>query len=263
MIERTALSRSSLAVAVAVAVAQAFFCLFLLSPPTASAAEHGTADSRAEALADQVMTALGGMEAWDAARLVEFGFAGRRQHAWDRHRGLSRVEGTEEDGTKWVAIQDLGSREGRAWVDGEEVRGERAAELLERGYGAWVNDTYWLVMPYKLGDPGVALTYEGEREIEGERREVLGLAFEGVGLTPGDRYWVYVDPDSGLVTHWAYRLEDMERDAEPVAWRWEGWREVGGVMLSPRRVRVSDDRLLELWPLAVRRDVPEGLFDGP
>jgi len=260
MTSTTPLSRSLVAVAVAVAVALA---LFLPSPPLSSAAEPGTADPKALALADRVMTALGGEEAWRAARFVRFGFAGRRQHAWDRHRGSSRVEGTEEGGETWVVIQDLGSREGRAWVDGEEVTGERAAELLERAYGAWVNDTYWLVMPYKLRDPGVTLTYEGEREIEGERREVLGLSFEGVGLTPGDRYWVYVDQQSGLVTHWAYLLEDMERDAEPVAWRWEGWSEHGGVMLAPRRVRLSDDRLLELSPLEVRREVPTGVFDGP
>jgi len=255
MTETTPLGRSFFSVVLA--------SLLLLLPLATAAEERGTADPRAAALADRVMTALGGQDAWAAARLVRFGFAGRRQHAWDRHRGLSRVEGAEESGERWVVIQDLESREGRAWVDGAEVTGERAAELLDRAYGAWINDTYWLVMPYKLRDPGVTLTYEGEREIDGEGREVLGLSFAGVGLTPGDRYWAYVDPASGLMTHWAYLLEDMERDAEPVAWRWEGWGEHGGVMLAPRRVRVSDDRLLELSPIEVRREVPEGLFDGP
>lgn len=256
MIQNTVVHRSAVAIALLVAT--------LATPArTVAADDAGAADPRAAALADRVVDALGGEEAWAAARLVRFGFAGRRQHAWDRHRGLSRVEGTEESGEPWVVIQDLGSREGRAWVDGVEATGDRVAELLERGYGAWVNDTYWLVMPYKLRDPGVTLTYEGVREIEGEPRETLGLGFAGVGLTPGDRYWVYVDPDSGLVTHWAYLLEDMERDAEPVVWRWEGWSEHGGVMLAPLRVRLSDDRRIDLSPIEVRRAIPPGLFAGP
>ena len=34
---------------------------------------------------------------------------------------------------------------------------EQLGEMLENGRRAWINDSYWLVMPYKLRDPGVTL----------------------------------------------------------------------------------------------------------
>ncbi|MFN2412818.1 MAG: DinB family protein, partial [Pyrinomonadaceae bacterium] len=34
-------------------------------------------------------------------------------------------------------------------------------------YARWVNDSYWLLGPLKVLDPGVKLTYEGSKESEG------------------------------------------------------------------------------------------------
>ena len=47
--------------------------------------------------------------------------------------------------------------------------------MLDDAHGAWINDSYWLVMPYKLLDPGVRLRHLGERTTsEGETADVLG-----------------------------------------------------------------------------------------
>lgn len=233
--------------------------------PAAEAAStpQGQADPEAAALAARVLDATGGEEGWAGARFVRFTFAGGRQHAWDRFTGQHRVEGETEDGEPYVVLHDLDTREGRAWVNGEEVTGERAAELLENAWGAWVNDTYWLLMPTKLRDPGVTLTHEGSEEIEGQTYEVLHLSFAGVGLTPGDQYWAYVDPETGQMDYWAFRLESMPADAEPVRWRWTGWQEYGPVRLAGRREQVGGDRVLELGGIEVSGTVPEGAFAAP
>ncbi|HEX6203482.1 MAG TPA: hypothetical protein VF100_10785, partial [Thermoanaerobaculia bacterium] len=228
-----------------------------------SPAEQGVADPEAAAVAARVLDAMGGADAWSEARFLRFGFAGRRQHAWDRWTGLHRVEGQTQEGESYVVIHDLDTREGRAWVDGEEVAGDRAAELLENAYGAWVNDTYWLLMPTKLRDPGVTLAHEGRREVDGSEYEVLHLSFAGVGLTPGDQYWAYVHPESGQMDYWAFRLESMPPDAEPVLWRWTGWQTYEGVRLASRREQVGEDRVLELSPIEVSREVPAGVFEAP
>lgn len=235
--------------------------------PAAPAAEEssaqGAADPAAAALAARVLEALGGEAAWNDARFLRFGFAGRRQHAWDRATGQHRVEGQNEEGETYVVVHDLDTRQGRAWVAGEEVTGEPAAELLENAYGAWVNDTYWLLMPYKLRDPGVTLAHAGTREVDGTAYEVLHLSFAGVGLTPGDQYWAYVHPESGQMDYWAFRLESMPADAEPVLWRWADWQTHAGIRLASRREQVGGDRVLELSPIEVSREVPEGAFEGP
>lgn len=233
------------------------------STAAAPAPQQGTADPAAAAVAARVLEAMGGEAAWSEARFLRFGFAGRRQHAWDRWTGLHRVAGQTQEGESYVVVHDLDTREGRAWVDGEEVAGERAAELLENAWGAWVNDTYWLLMPIKLRDPGVTLAHEGRRELDGTEYEVLHLSFENVGLTPGDHYWAYVHPDSGQMDYWAFRLESMPPDAEPVLWRWSGWQDHAGVRLASRREQVGGDRVLELSPIEVSREVPAGAFEGP
>jgi hypothetical protein len=231
--------------------------------PAATAQEQGTASPEAAALAARVMAALGGEAAWNEVGYVSFGFAGRRSHAWDRAAGLHRVEGETPEGERYLVIHDLGTRQGRAWVDGAPAEGERLAGLLENAWGAWVNDTYWLLMPYKLRDPGVVLEHAGTREVDGVSHPVLHLSFEGVGLTPGDQYWVYVDPETDLPAWWAYRLESMEPDAEPVMWSWEGWETHGGIRLASRRAQVGSDRVLDFSPIEVAAQAPPGLFAGP
>ena len=241
-------------------------CLVL---PFLAAAPRPAADADPEAreVAQRLMQALGGEAAWSQVRLVHFEFAGRRTHDWDRSAGRDRVEGETRDGERYLVIEDLDSRQGRAWIDGEEVHGAKAAELLEMAYGAWVNDTYWLLMPYKLLDPGVHLSYQGTEEIDGVTYDVLGLSFDEVGLTPGDRYWAYVDRDSGLMERWAYRLQSQPADAEPTVWRWQGWDWYGPadarVRLAPRRETLDGARSLDFAPIEISDAVPEALFTGP
>lgn len=238
----------------------------LLAPAAVPAAEAET-DGVAETIAAEMMGALGGREAYDASRLIRFDFAGRRSHQWDKHTGRHRVEGQTREGERYLVIHDLDDRRGRAWVDGMEVTGERAAELLENAYAAWVNDTYWLLMPYKLRDPGVVLTFEGQREMDGTTYDVLKLTFHEVGLTPGDTYWAYVHPETRLMEHWAYRLQSMAEDAEPTVWHWQGWQWYGDgaarVRLAPKRVMEGGERVLDLSPIEVSSSVPEGVFEGP
>lgn len=217
-------------------------------------------------VADRVMQALGGKEAWDATRFLRFTFAGRRTHHWDKWTGRHRLEGQSPEGQRYVVIQNLNTKQGEAWVDGKKQEGEAAKPWLERGYGAWVNDTYWLLMPYKLQDPGVNLTYEGRDQIDGRPYDKLHLRFQGVGLTPGDQYWAWINPETGLMDRWAYLLQPepgKEPAKEPTAWRWEGWRKHGNIMLAPMRRQVNGDRTLELADIAVLESLPDTVFTSP
>ncbi|HEX2252909.1 MAG TPA: hypothetical protein VHQ65_06560 [Thermoanaerobaculia bacterium] len=239
-------------------------------PTTADAGQDqgdhapGARDARADALAQRVLEAMGGRQGWEQVRWLRFGFAGRRTHLWDLSTGRHRVEGTTPEGEPYVVIHDLDTRQGRAWSGGEPATGEALSELLEGAWGAWVNDTYWLLMPWKLRDPGVLLTHEGTRELDGRPHEVLHLRFESVGLTPGDRYWVFVDPQTDLVAAWEYILEGQPAQGPATRWRWEGWQQHGPVLLAPRRVQEGSDRVLELAPLEVGTgEPPTEPFAGP
>jgi hypothetical protein len=217
----------------------------------------------ADQVAAQVQQALGGKEAWDQTHFIRFSFAGRRTHHWDKWTGRHRLEGQSQDGKHYVVLSNVNTKEGDAWVDGQKVEGDQKKEWLDRAYGAWVNDTYWLLMPYKLRDPGVNLTYEGKAEIDGTSYDKLHLTFGQVGLTPGDRYWAYINPTTHLMDRWEYILQDQPADAQPTQWKWEGWQRYGKIMLAPTRSQVGGDRKLELGNIAVFDTLPDTVFTSP
>jgi hypothetical protein len=100
-------------------------------------------------------------------------------------------------------------------------------EDAKAAYARWVNDSYWLLAPLKLKDPGVTLTYQSR---EGGF-EVLHAQFANVGLTPGDQYNFYVDPATHLVRRWDY----MPSPDKKISGTWEGYKDFGGLNLSTER----------------------------
>jgi hypothetical protein len=205
-----------------------------LDPATASAP---AADAVAAALVDRLDAALGGRGAWEATRFLTWSFFGRRRHVWDKATGDIRVEAVgRDDGVPYVVLMNLHTGRGRAWRGGQEVTDPaELAAWLDRGEAAWINDSYWMFMPYKLRDPGVRLRYLGAATMaDGRAAEVVELTFEGVGRTPENKYRVYVATETNLVEQWEY----FERagDAEPgLSTPWRGWQRYGAILLSDDR----------------------------
>ena len=243
----------------------AFLVLFLAAAgmliPSSSQADHHE-DAKANEVAAKVMKAMGGQQAWDDTRFITFSFAGFRTHHWDKHTGRHRLEFTDREGHHNLVLHNVVDREGRAWRDGVALEGEELKEAMNGAYGAWINDTYWLVMPYKLRDPGVNLSHAGEETIDGVKYTKLHLTFGDVGLTPGDQYWAYIHPETHLMDRWAYHLESYEEDREPTMWIWSGWAPHGDIMLAPGRVNTSNDRELPLADIAVVDSMPDSVFES-
>jgi hypothetical protein len=95
-----------------------------------------------------------------------------------------------------------------------------------------VNDTYWIIMPFKLRDPGTHLKYlRLQKNRAGADYDVLQLTFDkGVGLTPGDKYTLYVNRNTHLLDKWQMMLQG--RKPPPDASTWEGWTPIGPVKLA-------------------------------
>jgi hypothetical protein len=123
------------------------------------------------------------------------------------------------------------------------------------GYGRFINDTYWLLMPWKWLEPGVTLAYDGRRVVDGDELEVVTLSFgSGIGLTSNDRYWGFVSPVSGRLQRWAYVLQDAEGkpgSGEPTVWAWEEWRPTAaGIELATVRRMIGGADVQILFPVA-------------
>jgi hypothetical protein len=230
--------------------------------PAAPGFNAEASDPDAIAVADELMQALGGRDAWDATRYVRWTFFGRRTHTWDRHTGDARIEGTEkQSGEPFVICMNVNSKQGRVWIGGEEVTDfEKLKQMLRVGYQAWVNDSYWLFMPFKLKDSGVTLKYLGERGMaSGESADVLELTFDDVGVTPQNKYHVFVDKDSRLVRQWSFFANAS--DEEPaITTPWDDWRRYGEIMLSGDRGSLMGMEA-RITNIAVMEDVEGWVFE--
>lgn len=171
-------------------------------------------------------------------------------HDWKVWEGVDRVRWTDGNGVAWdvtVNLDDGVATE--ASRDGEALEGE-ALEIAGKGaYTRWVNDAYWLLMPLKVFDPGVSLSHGGQLEREGETLEVLELRFEGVGLTPGDRYLVQVDPESYEVRGWEMHLQG---DRPPQLVFWEDYETLGPLRLPVTRNFEGSERQIIFDELRVK-----------
>ena len=227
--------------------------------PAAEGFDAAGSDAKAIEIADAVMAAMGGRKAWDDTRYLTWKFFGRRLHVWDKATGNIRVESEDRNSKKHrVVLMNIHTKEGRVWEEGEEItEAEEAKKGLRGGEGAWINDSYWLLMPYKLKDSGVTLKYLGEKaDPEGNECEVLELTFEGVGRTPQNKYNVFVDKASNLVCHWVIwrdKAVDESRSLGP----WNNWRKFGKIMLT------DDHGERKHTDVAVLDSLPETVFTDP
>ena len=225
--------------------------------PAADGFNAAGSDERAVKIADQVMLALGGRNAWDATRLIGWTFRGQRKLLWDKHTHEARIEYLELEPRLTVAI-DLESRAGRAWRAGTPVPdGPELAQLLKAAYGHWVNDSYWLAMPYKLKDSGVTLRHTGTQQVAPKHlADVLELTFESVGLTPSNRYEVLISQRLKLPISWSfYPARNAARPQFTLPWL--DWEWYGGIQLSGNR---RDVQLTELYVLT---EQPAGMMTSP
>ena len=210
--------------------------LFVLCafPASAARAETATSDPRAVAIADDVTKALGGKDRWDALPGLRWTFEvsindtvrSVRAHSWDKKTGWHRVSGKTRTGMPFTFIDQLDGQGGMAWMNANTIEGDSLGKLLKRSKSMWTNDTYWMLMPYKLRDPGVTLQYDGE-EKDGDRTfDRIALSFDHVGETPGDHYWVSVNRANHRIEKWTYLLQGQ---TEKETWTWEGWEEHDGL----------------------------------
>jgi hypothetical protein len=197
------------------------------------------ADDKADRVARELITALGGESAWEKARQLRFDFVVERegnrvsefQHVWDRYTGDYRVTGTDKTGAPFAVYLNVNSKDGVAFSNGRPVEGEEKAKLLEAGYGRFINDTYWLLAPWKVFDPGVHRTYDGEKTGPDEALcDVIRLDFDNVGLTPKDVYWLWITREGRHMVQWQYVLGGAQE--EPTTAYWKDWRTFGGISLS-------------------------------
>jgi hypothetical protein len=152
---------------------------------------------------------------------------------------------------------NMADKQGAAYMDGKKMEGRDTAKAIDSAYSAYINDFYWLAMPWKWMEPGVNLKYIGKKSQGGRSCDVVGLTFQKVGLTPGDRYQAFVSPKSHLMTHWEYTLQSGSKGS----WDWQ-YGDYGGVKLASNHVS-PPDKSINMGDVRILKEVDSAFFTDP
>ena len=169
---------------------------------------QGKQGEQAEALAQSMLNALD-YEAYKNTNYIEWTFKNRHHFKWQKDQNTCVVYWKEYK----VDLNLNSPSESKAYVHNFKVEGEQAKELISEATDYFNNDSFWLVAPYKVFDPGtqrsLVKTESGE--------EGLMVTYTSGGTTPGDSYvwildknhkptkfkmWVDILPIGGLEASW-------------------------------------------------------------
>lgn len=202
-------------------------------------------DEKAITIANNVVEAMGGRKNYNNTRFIKWDFA-KRVLYWDKWTGDVRIESPKDS---LVILVNINTLEGKAFKNGKKVTDdEELKDLLTKGKNWWINDSYWLVMPWKLQDPGVTLTYKGfEKLAYAKTADVLQLTFNDVGVTPENKYYVYVDRGDNLIKKWVF-FTNFNDETPMFTLPWDNYQKLGNILLSfnrsdfgPKNVVVKQD----------------------
>ena len=241
-------------------------------PSTAARSTGSIEDPRAADLWLGVMDSIAPDHGWQKTRYIQFdwivsrpsGPPLRRSHRWDRYEGTYRVE-APVDSARMVALFNVNHpTDGeRIWMDGERVAdGPRSDSLAQRAYAMFINDSYWLLFPFKWADPGAHLRSIGQQEEWGMTYDAVELTFDSVGLTPQNKYRAYIDPSSGMFELWSH-YPNASDSTPAFTLHWTDWKKYGPILLSDRREDRNGDSRIYFENLAASTEVPDGAFDPP
>lgn len=205
--------------------------------PAAEGFNTTDSDERAIEIADSVMKYAGGRKAYDDARFFKWNFFGARDLTWDKEEQRVRIDVPSQEIVYLLDYSGGDKLTGAVRKGGEEMTDPDSLQLyLQTANSMFINDSYWLVQPFKLKDSGVTLKYMGEQTDPQQSKpsEVLQLTFNEVGDTPGNRYLLFVDKSNYRINTWQFfrNAADTEPSMETA---YNGYQDYGGLMLSGDR----------------------------
>ncbi|MEM7369216.1 MAG: hypothetical protein AAF587_11500 [Bacteroidota bacterium] len=224
-----------------------------MTNPPAEGFDANGSDAQAIEIADKVMESMGGRSAWDQTRFIKWTFFGFRTLTWDKLEGRVRIEIPRDSA---VYLVNVFTKQGKAWEKGQAVTDSDSLALrMKKAESIWINDSYWLVMPFKLKDSGVTLKHLGEGSTAAGPAELLELTFKEVGVTPQNKYHVWVDKQTHLVNQWAFFRNADDPDAR-FTMPWLDYTPHGEILLSGDR----GERKLE--NISVSQSMDDAVFEA-
>lgn len=171
-------------------------------------------------------------DAYKKTRYIEWSFRGKRFYKWDKQAHSIDVSWDDIR----VVLKPNQLKKSRVYLKEKEVAYDE--RLVEKALRLFNNDSFWLVAPHKLFEPGI---YRSIEFIDG--KEALRVKYSIGGTTPGDSYvWIL---DQNYVPK-SYRMYVPSMNMAGVPATWEDWTETASGTLLPKNHTLSSGRTLSM-----------------
>ena len=180
---------------------------------------NGIQGSAADALANKMLVALNN-DAYQETNYLEWTYR-RNQYQWYKNDGLCKVVWKDFK----VQLNFNNPNLSKAYIHNFEVHNEQADELIQKALNSFYNDSFWLVAPFKVFDPGTE-----RRLVEIDDKEALLVTFTQGGVTPGDSY-LWLLEESGRP--YAFRFWTSIVSIKGLEASWDDWVTTESGVLLP------------------------------
>ena len=186
----------------------------------------------ADDLAQKILNRIN-HDAYKNTRYIEWSFGGRRSFKWDKQEHIVEVNW---DVNK-VILHPNDLEKSTLFVNGKEST-EDKDKLVKRAERSFNNDSFWLVAPHKLFEPGIVRTVVS---IDGN--DALKVKYTTGGTTPGDSY-IWILNEHHLPIKYLMNVPSMKMEEVPATW--EEWFTTESGTLLPKNHTFSSGRKLSM-----------------
>ena len=106
---------------------------------------------------------------------------------------------------------------------------EKKDQLLEKAWKQFANDSFWLVAPFKIFDPGTERLLV---DLEDNKKGLL-VTYTSGGVTPGDSYlWILNENNIPI----AYKMWVNIIPVGGVEFKWTDWRDFNKIKMPTNHI---------------------------
>ncbi len=203
------------AIVLVVLIAGVSLTIWFVSDPL----PEGKSGREAEALADKMLMAIN-KPAYDSLQELRWSFPRGHHFVWDKRSNAVEVKWDD-----YVVQLDPDNQSGTASKSSITLAGEDLDKAVSKAWKLFANDSFWLVAPYKIRDPGTE-----RRMVETDDGPALLVTYTSGGVTPGDSYLWLLDSD-GRPKAWKMWVSILPWKG--LEFTWEDWQQHRGAWLAP------------------------------